>query len=200
MYLNIVYSFIGNGAACGYAAFGRSAAVFPKLLHKQEGSNLSTVLRIKNSPRTCQNTIAEMWLSRLCTNFLVYPVDRNFIHTFKEQEIVCRDTLISEVTRVLVCNYAHRYSFICAFTFSLERETDLPTEEASEMFRFIKYEDEREVFGFQVHSFSTFDKVKKYDETDTLKSAEKLYSIKVSETKRMINLYAVASTKFEIAC
>lgn len=33
--------------------------------------------------------------------------------------------------------------------------------EASEMFQFIKYEDKREVFGFQVHSFSTFDKIKK---------------------------------------
>lgn len=68
------------------------------------------------------------------------------------------------------------------------------------MFQFIKYEDKREVFGFQVHSFSTFDKVKKYDETDTLKSAEKPYSIEIGETKRTINLYAVASTKFEIEC
>lgn len=68
------------------------------------------------------------------------------------------------------------------------------------MFQFIKYEDKREVFGFQVHSFSTFDKVKKYNETESSKNAEKPYSIEVGKIKRTINLYAVASTKFEIAC
>lgn len=67
------------------------------------------------------------------------------------------------------------------------------------MFQFIKYEDKREVFGFQVHSFSTFDKIKKYDETESPQSAEKPYSIEVGKKKRTINLYAVASTKFEIA-
>ena len=68
------------------------------------------------------------------------------------------------------------------------------------MFRFIKYEDKREVFGFQVHSFSTFDKIKKYDETESPQSAEKPYSIEIGEIKWTINLYAVASTKFDIAC
>lgn len=72
--------------------------------------------------------------------------------------------------------------------------------EASEMFQFLQYEDKRDVFGFKIHSFSTFDKIKKYDEADTSKSAEKPYSIEVGERKRTINLYAVASTKFEIAC
>lgn len=67
------------------------------------------------------------------------------------------------------------------------------------MFQFIKYEDKREVFGFQVHSFSTFDKVKKYEEADNAESAEKPYSIEVGRTKRTINLYVVASTKFQIA-
>lgn len=68
------------------------------------------------------------------------------------------------------------------------------------MFQFIQYEDKREVFGFQVHSFSTFDKVKKYDESDNEESAEKSYSIEVGKIKRTINLYAIASTKFETAC
>lgn len=68
------------------------------------------------------------------------------------------------------------------------------------MFQFIKYEDKREVSGFKVHSFSTFDKVKKYDETDNAESAEKSCSIEVGRTKRTINLYAAASTKFQIAC
>ena len=68
------------------------------------------------------------------------------------------------------------------------------------MFQFITYEDKREVFGFQVHSFSTFDKVKKHDEADNAEGAKKPYSIEVGETKRTINLYVVASTKFEIVC
>lgn len=67
------------------------------------------------------------------------------------------------------------------------------------MFQFIKYEDKREVFGFKVHSFSTFDKIKKYDEADTLKSVEKPYFTEVGKTKRTINLYVVASAKFQIA-
>lgn len=74
----------------------------------------------------------------------------------------------------------------------------MPTE-ATEMFQFIKYEDKREVFGFKVHSFSTYEKIKKYDETDNAESAEKPYSIEVSRTKRTINLYAIASSKFQIA-
>lgn len=68
------------------------------------------------------------------------------------------------------------------------------------MFQFIKYEDKRDVFGFKVHSFSTFYKIKKYDESDNEENTEKPYSIEVGGTKRTINLYAVASTKFEIAC
>lgn len=68
------------------------------------------------------------------------------------------------------------------------------------MFQSIKYEDKREVFGFKVHSFSTFDRIKKYEETDNAESAERSYSIEVGKTKRTINLYAVASTKFEMVC
>lgn len=79
-----------------------------------------------------------------------------------------------------------------------EVSKDIPTE-ATEMFQSIKYEDKREVFGFKVHSFSTFEKIKKYDETDNAESAEKPYSIEVGRTKRTINLYAIASTKFQIA-
>lgn len=67
------------------------------------------------------------------------------------------------------------------------------------MFQFIKYEDKREVFGFKVHSSSTFDKIKKYNEADNVESTEKSYSIEVGEIKRTINLYVVASTKFQIA-
>lgn len=66
------------------------------------------------------------------------------------------------------------------------------------MFQFIKYEDKREVFGFKVHSFSTFDKIKKYDETDNAKSAKKPYFIEARKTARTINIYAIASAKFQI--
>ena len=82
---------------------------------------------------------------------------------------------------------------------SMCASSSVPTE-ASEMFQFIKYEDKREVFSFQGHSFSSFDKIKKYDETESPQSAEKPYFIEIGEIKRTINLYAVASTKFEIAC
>lgn len=75
--------------------------------------------------------------------------------------------------------------------------SSVPTE-ASKMFPSVKYEDKREVFGFKVHSFSTFDKIKKYDQTENPQRAEKPYSIEVSKTKRTINLYVVASTKFQI--
>ena len=66
--------------------------------------------------------------------------------------------------------------------------------EASEMFQCIKYEDKREVFGLKIHSFSTLDRIKKYDDSDNEKNAEKPYSIKVGETKRTINLYAIATS------
>ena len=71
--------------------------------------------------------------------------------------------------------------------------------EASEMFQCIKYEDKREVFGFKIHSFSTLDRIKKYDDSDNGKSAEKPYSIEVGEIERTINLYAIATTKFQVA-
>lgn len=59
------------------------------------------------------------------------------------------------------------------------------------MFQCIKYEDKREVFGFKIHSFSTHDRIRKYDDSDSEKNAEKPYSIEVGETKRTINLYAM---------
>ena len=76
--------------------------------------------------------------------------------------------------------------------------SSVPTE-ATEMFQSIKYEDKREVFGFKIHSFSTHDRIRKYDDSDSEKNAEKPYSIEVGETKRTINLYAIASTKFQVA-
>ncbi len=71
--------------------------------------------------------------------------------------------------------------------------------EASEMFQCIKYEDKREVFGLKIHSFSTLDRIKKYDGSDNEENAEKPYSIEVGEIERTINLYAIATTKFQVA-
>ena len=67
------------------------------------------------------------------------------------------------------------------------------------MFQCIKYEDKHEVFGFKIHSFSILDRIKKHDDSNNGKSAEKPYYIEVGETKRTINLYAIASTKFQFA-
>ena len=77
--------------------------------------------------------------------------------------------------------------------------TDIGTEEA-EMFHLVKFGDKHDTVGIKVHSFSTFDKIKKYDKSDNDKNAEKAYSIGFGRTERTINLYAVASTKFEITC
>ena len=77
--------------------------------------------------------------------------------------------------------------------------TDIGTE-AAEMFHLVKFEDKHDTVGFKVHSFSTFDEIKKYDKSDNDESSEKAYSIGLGRTKRTINLYAIASTKFEIAC
>ena len=65
------------------------------------------------------------------------------------------------------------------------------------MFQSIKYEDKREVFGFKIHSFSTLDRIKKYDDSDSEENAEKPYSIKVGETKRTINLYCPLPGKID---
>ncbi len=43
------------------------------------------------------------------------------------------------------------------------------------MFQCIKYEDKREVFGLKIHSFSTLDRIKKYDDSDNEENAEKPY-------------------------
>ena len=43
------------------------------------------------------------------------------------------------------------------------------------MFQSIKYEDKREVFGFKIHSFSTLDRIKKYDDSDNEENAEALF-------------------------
>ena len=60
--------------------------------------------------------------------------------------------------------------------------------------------DEHGDVGFKIHSFSTFDQVKKWNGDVKKKSDKNAYFIEVGDTVRTVNLYAVASAGFEIAC
>ena len=53
--------------------------------------------------------------------------------------------------------------------------------------------------GFPIHSFSTFERIKKYDENEDAGNVGKLYSIEVRDTERTITIYGIASTRFDIA-
>lgn len=108
-----------------------------------------------------------------------------------EKDGAIRDASVLGVPKMLILGLQHMFAMFGA--------TILVPREASEMFQCIKYEDKREVFGLKIHSFSTLDRIKKYDDSDNEENAEKPYSIKVGETKRTINLYAIATTKFQIA-
>lgn len=47
--------------------------------------------------------------------------------------------------------------------------------------------------GFSIHSFSTFDRIKKYDENENVGNVGKPYSIEVCGTPRWINLYVAVN-------
>ena len=68
------------------------------------------------------------------------------------------------------------------------------------MGQFPHYEDKHKGYSFKIHSFSTFDKIEKYDNKKYAESIENPYSIEIGETKRTITLYAVTSTEFEMMC
>lgn len=53
---------------------------------------------------------------------------------------------------------------------------------------FVQFEDKHDAVGFQIYSFSTFDRIKKWDENVNGKSAEKPYFIEAGSTARTINL------------
>ena len=50
-----------------------------------------------------------------------------------------------------------------------------------------------ETVGFPIHSFSTFERIEKYDENEDAGNVGKPYSIEVCDTPRWINLYAVVN-------
>lgn len=50
-----------------------------------------------------------------------------------------------------------------------------------------------------MHSFLTFERIKKYDENEDAGNVGKPYSIGVRDTERMITIYGIASTRFNIA-
>ncbi len=60
-----------------------------------------------------------------------------------------------------------------------------------------KLADKPDFTGFLLHSFTTFDRIKKWDESDNLKGAEKPYIIEVGEVERTINLCVAIPVKFE---
>lgn len=68
------------------------------------------------------------------------------------------------------------------------------------MFQIKKYADKHDSVGLWVHSFSTFDRVQKWGEDSKAEDGEKPYSIRVGSKSRQINLYAMATTKFDTAC
>lgn len=59
-----------------------------------------------------------------------------------------------------------------------------------------QFGDEHDTVGFAIHSFSTFERVRKYGEGE---NAGKPYSIRVSEVERTVNICGVASKKCRIA-
>ena len=88
---------------------------------------------------------------------------------------------------MLVCSV-----LICTGCQKDPAQTTVPRE-ASEMFQCIKYEDKREAFGFRLHSFSTFDKIRKYNRLN----CETNFSVETARNSREINLYAIVSGKFQ---
>jgi len=54
-------------------------------------------------------------------------------------------------------------------------------------------------WAFLVHSFSTSERIKKYNENVDARNVEKPYSIEVRGAKRTINIYGIASTSFQAA-
>ena len=62
---------------------------------------------------------------------------------------------------------------------------------------FVRFGDKHESIGFQIYSFSTFDRIKKWDEDINGKNAKNPYFIENGGIPRTINLYAMASTRFE---
>jgi len=59
--------------------------------------------------------------------------------------------------------------------------------------------DGHDTVGFPIHSFSTFERIKKYDENEDAENVGKPYSIEVRDTERTITIYGIASTRFDIA-
>lgn len=67
------------------------------------------------------------------------------------------------------------------------------TQRSSGNVPFIVFWDGHETVGFPIHSFSTFERIKKYDENEDAGNVGRPYSIDVCDTPRWINLYAAAN-------
>ncbi|MCI9440408.1 MAG: hypothetical protein HFH15_04090 [Ruminococcus sp.] len=62
----------------------------------------------------------------------------------------------------------------------------------------IVFGDGHDTVGFPIHSFSTFARIKKYDENENVGNARQPYSIEVGGMERTITIYGIASTRFDI--
>ncbi len=58
--------------------------------------------------------------------------------------------------------------------------------------------NEHDTVGFPIHSFSTYERIKKYNENENTGNVKKSYSIEVRGAERTINIYGIALTRFDI--
>lgn len=70
--------------------------------------------------------------------------------------------------------------------------------EAGKMFQVVKFQDKHEGIGLPVHVFSTWDRIKKRGTTPSTVGDEQNRWIEKGDAERIIGIYVVASTKFEI--
>ncbi|MCI8299629.1 MAG: hypothetical protein HFI69_04640 [Lachnospiraceae bacterium] len=71
--------------------------------------------------------------------------------------------------------------------------------EAAVMFHLLYFGTGMIQAGFPIHSFLTFERIKKYDENEEAWNVGKPYSIEVGGMERTIIIYGIASTRFDIA-
>lgn len=60
------------------------------------------------------------------------------------------------------------------------------------MFRIEEYSDKPNTYGVMIHSFESYERIKKWDEQERANNPEKPYDTVVSNKLRMINLFVVA--------
>lgn len=95
----------------------------------------------------------------------------------------CRDFVRCQVSGKLVHDGADNFQ-MCQFFGTQRSSGNVPL---------TVFWDEDDTVGFPIHSFSTFERIKKYDENEDAGNVGKPYSIEVCDTPRWINLYAAVN-------